>query len=77
MKNDEKIDWTAITKRLDALLYILMKQVKVQEMSTREQIGLLNSIGLKDTEIARIFGGKTRGYIASELSQLRKKKRGK
>ena len=71
-------DVEGIERRLDALIHILLRQAEVQEMSTRRHIELLNNLGLRDAEIARILG-RTRGYVASELSVIRSggKSRGK
>jgi DNA-binding CsgD family transcriptional regulator len=70
MTKDEKNDVTAITRRLDAIIHILIKHTQIQDMTARDQIILLRSIGLKDTEIASILG-KTRGYVSSELSKAK------
>jgi len=43
-----------------------------QKLTTRQHIGLLNSMGLDYKEIAEIFG-RSQGYIASELTQIKKK----
>jgi len=43
-----------------------------QKLTTRDQIGLLNSMRLDYKEIAEIFG-RSHTYIASELTQLKKK----
>ena len=59
-----------IIKRLDVIIYLLLKQNKEQEATTRKMIKELNDIGLKDYEIAKIFG-KSRSYISSELTLLK------
>jgi hypothetical protein len=69
-------DTSGIERRLDAIIHILLRQTEMQEMSTRGRIELLSEIGLKDSEIARILG-RTRGYVASELSLHRKEIHGK
>jgi len=68
-KEKDKID--DVLKRLDILIYILLRQEKLQEMTGRDHIGLLTSLGLRDIEIANILG-KSRGYIASERTKIRK-----
>ena len=67
----ETLDTKGIEKRLDAMIRILLRPTEVQEMSSRDQIALLYSTGLSDAEIANILG-RTRGYVASELTALRK-----
>jgi IS30 family transposase len=63
-----------IERRLDAVIGILLKQTQLQEQPSRSHIALLSSMGFKDTEIATILG-KTRGYVSSELVEIRKKKK--
>jgi DNA-binding CsgD family transcriptional regulator len=70
MAKGEKTDVTAITRRLDAIIHILIKHTQIQEMTARDQIILLRSVGLKDAEIASILG-KTRGYVSSEVSKVK------
>lgn len=64
-----------VTKRLDLIIYLLIKQSQEKDKATnREIIGELFEWGLKDLDIAKIFG-KSRGYIASEITQLKKSKK--
>ncbi len=63
-----------IEKRLDAIINILLRQTKLQEETSRRHIALLSSNGFSDIEIAGILG-RTRGYVASELTQIRAKKK--
>jgi DNA-binding CsgD family transcriptional regulator len=70
-KGKKDLQWVeGIEKRLDAIIRILLKQTEVQESSSRAHIQLLSELGLSDAEIARILG-RTRGYVASELSVIR------
>lgn len=62
-----------IIKRLDVVIYLLLKQSQEQDATTRQMIKELNDIGLKDYEIAKIFG-KSRSYISSELTLLKRLK---
>lgn len=64
---------TEITKRLDIIIGLLLRQQKDKNTSNRQTIKELNDMGLKDFEIARILG-RSRSYVASELTQLRKSK---
>ncbi|VVC02844.1 Uncharacterised protein [Candidatus Burarchaeum australiense] len=71
MDNNDK-DSEAILTRLDAILCLLVRQEQAREdVTTREIISALNKVGLRDAEIAKILG-KSRGYIASELHNIRK-----
>lgn len=70
-KRRKEAEWSeGIERRLDAVIRILLNQTEVQESSTRSHIQLLSELGLTDTEIARILG-RSRGYVASELSVIR------
>lgn len=66
----EKLETESIIKRLDTIIYILLRHNQLQEMTTRGHIALLTSLGLRDIEIAKILG-KTRGYVASERSKIK------
>ena len=76
MKQDEKKGYEDVVKRLDALIRINLRLSQVQEMTARDQINLLNTVGLSYSEIARILG-RSEGYVASELSLNKKRKGGK
>ncbi len=73
MKKEEKPDFDDITRRLDAIIRILLRQNQVQEMSSGEQIVLLKTAGLTDIEIAR-FLGRTRSYVSSAATLTKRKK---
>ena len=66
----ETIQDDAVKKRLDVIIGLMLKQ-QSKETTAREQIALLNSMGLKYTEIAQILG-KNPSYIAKELTVLKK-----
>jgi hypothetical protein len=60
--------------RLDAMIFLLAKSyMATQNISMKQIISELESIGLRDIEIAQIFG-KTRSYISKELVQIRKER---
>lgn len=63
----------AITRRLDVVIALLLRLIQSDDrmLSTREQIFILSSLGLRPVEIAHILGKKTT-YINKELSGLRK-----
>jgi DNA-binding CsgD family transcriptional regulator len=71
---EKELDTVGIERRLDVLIRLMLRPTDVQEMTNREQIALLSSAGLRDTEIANILG-KTRSYVASEMTQVRKKEK--
>jgi len=75
-RSDEGASTAGIERRLDAIIHILLRQTEVQEMSTRKQIEVLDRLGLRDSEIAGILG-RTRGYVAGELSVVRRGSRAK
>lgn len=74
MADEKPLNIEEITKRLDVIIYLLLKQNQEKGATTRQIIKELNDIGLKDYEIAKIFG-KSRSYIASEVTLLKKSKK--
>lgn len=73
----KEIDIDEITKRLDVIIYLLIKQTKEKDETTKkEMIAELFEWGLKDFEIANILG-KTRSYVSSEITKLKKGKKKK
>jgi len=73
MAND-KLDTSEITKRLDIVIYLLLKQNKEKDSTTRQTINELSNLGLKYGEIAKILG-RSGSYVASELTLLKKLKK--
>ena len=71
MSSEEKKNLDEVVNRLDAIIRILLRQNNIQEMTTADQIMILNSSGLKGSDIAKIMG-KTRSYISSVLSTRKK-----
>ncbi len=72
--SNKEINLEEITKRIDIIIYLLIKQrLEKETVTNREIISELVDRGLKDIEIANIFG-KSRSYIASEITQLKKPK---
>ena len=70
----ENIGVEEIIKRLDLIAYLLLEQRRQDGKPNREIIKELSEWGLKDFEIARILG-RSRSYVASELTQIRKTKK--
>ena len=74
---NKEINIEEITKRLDVIIYLLIKQTKEKDETTKkEMIAELFEWGLKDFEIASILG-KTRSYVSSEITKLKKGKKKK
>jgi len=66
-------DSESMVKRLDVIIYLLLKQNQDKWSTSRQMIKELNDLGLRDYEIAKILG-RSRSYIASELTLLKKLK---
>jgi len=62
----ENMELDQIIRRLDVIINLMLKEAK-----GREKIKILNQIGLKANEIAGVMG-RTRSYVDSELTQIRK-----
>lgn len=65
---------TTIQKRLEVLIYLQLRRNEIEEMNVGEQFVLLKRLGFDDSEIANLFG-KTRGYVSSEITRLKKRKK--
>lgn len=64
-------------KLLKVIVSLLLRRKEPELLTLRQQIGILNDLGLRATEIAEILG-RTNIYINKELFELRKaKKQGK
>lgn len=64
-------DFQDITRRLNVIIYLLLDKKRSEGKSNREIIKELSEFGLKDTEICTMLG-KSRSYVASELTQIKK-----
>lgn len=73
MSKEKSIETDEITKRLNVIIYLLLKQSQEKGETKRQMIKELKDIGLKDKEIAEIFG-RSQSYISSELTKLKKSK---
>lgn len=62
-----KKDTEIISKKLDAIIAILMNQTKIQEENSREKISRLIKLGLDNDEISKILNT-TYGVVAKERS---------
>ena len=66
----------ALLKRLDVCISLLLRLVEQDgvPLSVREQVRILNMLGLRPVEIAAILG-KTQTYINKELVGIRRGRR--
>ena len=72
---EKESNYEEMTERLDLIIYLLIKQRQEKDEATKKElIGELFEWGLKDFEIAKILG-KSRTYIASEITQFKKAKK--
>lgn len=63
-------------KLLRVIVALLLKRKDTDTLTLRQQIEILNDLGLKPLEIAEIIG-RSNTYINKELSELRKSRRQK
>jgi len=75
MTKEKSFDTKEITRRLDVIIYLLLKQTQQEGTTAKQLIKELADMGLKDFEIARIFG-KSRSYISSALTKIKKSSKG-
>lgn len=73
-KENTETNMEEVTKRLDVIIYLLLEQKRQGGTSRRDIIEQLTDLGLKDSEIARILG-KTRSYVSSEVTLIKKTKK--
>lgn len=66
-----KIGLESTNKLLKVIIALLLKRRGQDIPSLREQIGVLNGLGLKPIEIAEILG-RSNLYVNKELFELRK-----
>jgi len=72
MESENRIE--SIVKRLDVIINLLLKQDAEKGASARDHIEQLSLQGMDYKEIAKVFG-RSPSYIASELTQIKKKRR--
>ena len=72
--SNKEYDLEDIVMRLDAIVYFLSEQCREQgEISKPEIFAKLKELGLKDSEIAKIFGS-TRGSISGQITRFNAEK---
>ncbi len=70
----EKKERDTVTKRLDAIIRLLMEQqVRVEKVQKGKLLMLLQSSGLSTAEIGLIDGGRAGKDVASTLRKLKKR----
>ena len=69
-----KKDVEIISKKLDAIVAILMNQTKIQEENSKEKIARLIKLGFDNNEISNILGT-TYSLVGKERSLLKKGER--
>lgn len=62
----------SINKMLKVIVALLLKRKDQETYSLKEQIEVLNGLGIRPMEIAEILG-RTQSYIGKELVEIRKK----
>ncbi len=67
-----KKDTEIISKKLDAIIAILMNQTKIQEENSKEKIIRLIKLGFENSEIADILGT-SYSAVGKERSLLKKR----
>lgn len=67
-------DGLALTNRLLKVLIAILMKGGERQLPLKQQIEMLDSLGLKPKEIAEILG-KTNTHVSKELTGIRKKAR--
>lgn len=70
----DKITLESTNKLLRVIVALLLRRREEQPLTLRQQIEVLDSLGLKPVEIAEILG-RTNTYINKELSGIRKNRK--
>jgi hypothetical protein len=72
----EKETIESTNKLLRVIIALILKRKDSDTFTLRQQIEILNDLGLKPLEIAEILG-RSNTYINKEISGLRKSRKGK
>jgi hypothetical protein len=70
-QNMNKIELESTNRLLRVIVALLVRRKDEQILTLRQQIEILNDLGVKAAEIAEILG-RTNTYISKELSGIRK-----
>jgi hypothetical protein len=73
---EQKLDFVELNKRLGVVIALLLKGLPVgrEGLSLRDQVQLLDELGMRPRDIAEILG-RTQGYVSKELVTIRKPKK--
>ncbi|HLI46036.1 MAG TPA: hypothetical protein VKU94_02470 [Geobacterales bacterium] len=78
-ESSKSLDTSGITRRLDAIIRLLMEEQRSQEQDKKitqvEQVLMLHDIGLTDTEIGNIIGYARKNVAAIRTNAKRMKKK--
>lgn len=72
----DKNSFESTNKLLKVIIALLLRRHEADTLTLRQQIEVLNDLGLKPSEIAEILG-RSNIYVNKELSGLRKVRRQK
>ena len=72
----DKNSFESTNKLLKVIIALLLRRQEADTLTLRQQIEVLNDLGLKPSEIAEILG-RSNIYVNKELSGLRKVRRQK
>lgn len=70
----EKEILESVNKRLGVLINIFLRNTDRGTLKVRDQVEILNDLGLKPKEIAEILG-KSQSYVGKELVSIRRNKK--
>lgn len=70
----DKNEIQSTNKLLRVIVALLLRRKDEQTLTLRQQIDILNDLGIKPAEIAEILG-RTNTYINKELSGIRKNRK--
>ncbi len=75
MTTEEKELYSHLAQKLDVLAALLLRLIpkNIESLSLKEQVKLLDGLGVRPVEIAKIIG-KTPGHVSKELVGIRKMK---
>ena len=72
----DKDEQKSTNRLLRVIIALLLRRKDEDTLTLRQQIEILNDLGLKPLEIAEILG-RSNIYVNKELSELRKSRRGR
>lgn len=75
MEKDTQIMIEQIGQKLDTIIALLLRSLpkNIDGLPLKEQIKILNNLGLRPLEISKIIG-RSANYVSKELTLIRKEK---